>query len=71
MPKDPWSNGNEKNMCRLESCGDRIVWSPRVHPWVLKATLFFKSCLLRRDLGVHCGTEVLFCEGQGTYLALE
>jgi hypothetical protein len=49
-------NGNEKNMCRLENYGDRIGWSPTLHPWVLKATLFFKSCLLRRTLGVHCGT---------------
>ena len=41
-------NGNEKDTCRLESYGDWIGRSPRVHPWVLKATLFFKSFLLRR-----------------------
>ena len=38
-------NGNEKDMCRLESYSDRIVRSPMLHPWVLKATLFFKSFL--------------------------
>ena len=40
-------NGHNKDMCRLESSGDRIGRSPRVHPWVLKATLFFKSFFLR------------------------
>ena len=36
-------NGQEKDMCQLESSGDWIGKSP----WVLKATLFFKSFLLR------------------------
>ena len=29
-------NRNEEDMCRLESYGDQIGRSPRVHPWVLK-----------------------------------
>jgi hypothetical protein len=65
------TNGNEKDKCRLESYGDRNGRSLRLRPWVLKATLFFKSFLLGRTLGVHCGTVVLFWEGQGTHLALE
>jgi hypothetical protein len=56
------SNGNEKDMCRLESYGDYINRSPRLHHGVLKATLFFRSFLLRRALGIHCGILVLFCE---------
>ena len=43
-------NGNKKDMCRLESSGDRISRSPKVHPWILKATLFFKFFLLRSTL---------------------
>ena len=40
-------HGHKKDMCWLESSGDRISQSPRVHPWILKVTLFFKSFLLR------------------------
>ena len=40
-------NGHKKDMCRLESSDDRISRSPRVHSWLSKATLFFKSFLLR------------------------
>ena len=36
------SNNNKKDMCQLESYGDRIGRSPRVPPWVIKASLFFK-----------------------------
>ena len=40
-------NGNKKDMCQLESSSDRIGRSSKVHPWILKATLFFKFFLLR------------------------
>ena len=34
-------NGNEMDMCRLESYSDQIGQSPRLHLWVKKAILFF------------------------------
>ena len=44
-------NCHKEDMCQLKSSGNRISQSPRVHLWILKATLFFKSFLLRIILG--------------------
>jgi hypothetical protein len=40
-------NSQEKDICQLESAGDRKGQSSWVHPWVLKAILFLKPFLLR------------------------
>ena len=53
-------NGQEKDMCRLETSGDLIGRSP----WVVKAILFFKSFLLRGIPRIPCGIVIPFCEEQ-------
>jgi hypothetical protein len=54
-------NGQEKDMCRLETSGDQIGRSP----WVVKAILFFKSFLLRGIPRIPYGIVISFCEEQG------
>ena len=43
-------SNQEKDMCRLESYGDWIGRSPLVHPWVLKAILFFKTIICKSNV---------------------
>ena len=62
-PKDMPSNGQEKDMCRLESSGDRIGMSPWIHLWILKAILFFQPFPLRVPPREPCGKVILFCQG--------
>lgn len=66
-PKDMPSNGQEKDMCRLESSGDRIGLSPWVQSWKLKAILFFKPFLLRGSPRAPCGIVSLVYEGHDTH----
>ena len=49
-------NGQEKDVCWLESSSDRIGRSP----WVLKVALFFKSFLLRGTPGAPCSCIMPF-----------